>query len=66
MDKRKYVILREATAGLLQDTINHYFEKGYRLKEFAIDSKPLHLYLAVMEHPKINPKVLAPAGDIAD
>ena len=53
----KYVILREATAGLIQDAMNLYFEKGYRLSQFVIDSKPTHLYVAVMEHPKVNPKL---------
>ena len=50
----KYVILREATPGLIQDSMNRYFEKGYELKDFVVDSKPLHLYVAVM--PLKNPQ----------
>ena len=55
----KYVIIREATAGLIEDTINLWFEKGYKLKDFVVDDGPLHLYIAVMEHPNVTPKAEA-------
>ena len=33
--------------------MNLYYEKGYVLKQFAVESKPLQLYVAVMEHPDV-------------
>ena len=50
----KYVILREAMAVLIEEAINLYFEKGYRLKEVVVDSKPLHLYLAVISPKRVS------------
>ena len=60
----KYVILREATAGLLEEAMNRYFEKGYELRDFAVDSKPIHLYVAVMQlkKPKRIPPLEAMTG----
>ena len=53
----RYVILRDVTPGLIQDTINLWFEKGYRLSQFFVESEPMHVYIAVMEHPKVTPKI---------
>ena len=39
------------TPALIQDTMNLWYEKGYKLSQFAVETEPLHLYVAVMEHP---------------
>ena len=38
---------------LIEEIMNLYYEKGYVLKQFAVESKPLQLYVAVMEHPDV-------------
>ena len=30
--------------------------RGYRLNQFFVESEPMHVYIAVMEHPKVTPK----------
>ena len=45
----KYVVLRESTPALIKDSMNLWHEKGYKLSQFAVETEPLHLYIAVME-----------------
>ena len=45
----RYVILRDVTPALIQDAMNLYFEKGYKLSQFFVESEPMHVYIAVME-----------------
>ena len=52
----RYMILRDVTPVLIQATMNLWFEKGYRLNQFFVESEPMHVYIAVMEHPKVTPK----------
>ena len=47
----KYVVLRDVTPALIQETMNLWHEKGYKLSQFAVETEPLHLYVAVMEYP---------------
>ena len=45
----KYVVLREVTPELIQDSMNLYSEKGYALSQFVVESQPCRMYIAVME-----------------
>ena len=45
----EYVVIREATAGLIEDEMNLWHSKGYELAVFVVDPQPLHLFVAVMQ-----------------
>ena len=59
----KYLVLRESTPVAIQDSMNLCVEKGYILRDFVIDSRPLQPYIAVME--LVAPKRIPPLDAVS-